>query len=92
MQIELEFKKMYLKNYTMVGFYINTIRVVVKGGGGAMGDQPHPPGPLKSIDFRFFRPQRLPPSPWNKKNVIPFLDKFLATPLNTMKTTFHFEF
>ena len=69
MQIELEFKKMYLKNYTMVGFYINTIRAVVKGGGG-MGDQPHPPGPPISIDFRFFlRPQRLlsPPPPGIKK-------------------------
>ena len=53
----------------MVGFYINTIRAVVKGGGG-MGDQPHPPGPPISIDFRFFlRPQRLlsPPPPGIKK-------------------------
>ena len=42
MQIELEFKKMYLKNYTMVGFYINTIRVVVKGGGGNGGSATPP--------------------------------------------------
>ena len=62
------------KNYSVVGFYINTIRGVVLGDKGA---QPPPPAQAKSVYFMgFFQAPTVAEPPWNEKKIPDYAPKY----------------